>query len=196
MTKEQFNIFWSSNFPRTIPVQHYFRKDYPDKWLRIHSLPGSKRYAETEYEWNVLLDRQNQVMTDLLGYNSTFILVTYSYALEGFKEVPFEEVNSIGQIPFISLDPIDLGKLDPEHFGAGTFWTPMFAEQIWQAAKFDNILKDIAIDALRAFFISVDKRLIVAPYDGGIDLILKDTELRNIYKQKYNEWLSPRHDGL
>ena len=72
----------------------------------------------------------------------------------------------------------------------------MFSEQIWQSNKFDSILKDIADDQLRAFFISEEKKLIIAPYDGGVDLILKDTETRNIYKRKYSDWLSQREDGL
>jgi len=42
----------------------------------------------------------------------------------------------------------------------------------------------------------VDKKIIIAPYDGGVDLILKDIETRNIYKQKYSDWLSQREDGL
>jgi hypothetical protein len=72
----------------------------------------------------------------------------------------------------------------------------MFSEQNWQPKKFDNILKDVAEGNLRAFFVSVDKELIIAPYDGGIDFILKDIKTRDFYKQKYSGWLSARQDGL
>ena len=197
MTSEQFNTFWALNFTDPIPMQHYFRHDYPDRWFRIHSLPGSKRYADNEEEWNILLDRQNKIITDLLGNASNFILVTGGYSSEGSIELhPIEEVNSIAKIPFVLLDPIDLNKLSPDEYEIGQFYKPMFSEQIWQSNKFDSILKDIADDQLRAFFISVDKKNIIAPYDGGVDLILKDTETRNIYKQKYSDWLSQREDGL
>lgn len=72
----------------------------------------------------------------------------------------------------------------------------MFSEQNWHPHKFDNLLKDIAEDNLRAFFVSVYKELIIAPYDGGVDFILKDTKTRDFYKQKYISWLSIRQDGL
>jgi hypothetical protein len=49
---------------------------------------------------------------------------------------------------------------------------------------------------LRAFFVSVNKKLVIASYDGGIDFILKDIETRDFYKQKNNGWLSSRQDGL
>jgi hypothetical protein len=197
MTSEQFNTFWALNFADTIPIQHYFKRDYSDRWFRIHSLPKSKRYADNEGEWNILLDRQNKIITDLLGNTSNFILVTGGYSSQDSKELhPIEEVNSIAKIPFVLLDPIDLNKMSPDEYEAGQFYKPMFSEQIWQPDKFDSILKDIANDQLRAFFISVDEKLIIAPYDGGVDFILKDTETRNMYKQKYSDWLSLREDGL
>ena len=65
MTSEQFNTYWALNFADSIPIPHYFRQDYSDRWFRIHSLPGSKRYADNEEEWNILLDRQNKIITDL-----------------------------------------------------------------------------------------------------------------------------------
>lgn len=197
MTAEQFNTFWSSNFADTIPIPHYFKHAYADRWFRIHSLPASKRYADNKQEWKILLDRQNTIITDLLGNNSSFILVTGDYHSEDSTEMyPLAEVKSIAPIPFISLTPIDLNKVSPGEYDIGQFYKPMFSEQIWQAKKFDKILEDIAEDRLTVFFLSMDKELIIAPYDGGIDLILKDTETRNIYCQKYKDWLSARQDGF
>ncbi len=197
MTVEQFNSFWSSTYPDTVLIQHHFRHDYPDRWFRIHSLPESKRYAENESEWDILLDRQNKIISDLLGDNSNFILVTGGYTSEGYTELhPIAELNSIKQISFVSLDPIDLNKLSSDEYDHGQTYTPMFSEQNWEPKKFDNLLTDIAEDNLRVFFISIGQKLIIAPYDGGVDFILKDTETRDFYKQKYSGWLSAREDGL
>ena len=69
MTKEQFEKFWISTFPDTLPISHLFKFDYKDRWFRIHSLPKSKRYADNENEWEILLSRQNQIINDLLGGN-------------------------------------------------------------------------------------------------------------------------------
>ncbi len=197
MTAEQFNNFWASTYPDTILIQHHFRHNFADRWFRIHSLPESKRYAEDEAEWNILLSRQNEIISDLLNDNSNFVLLTGGHSSEGYIEIhPIEEVNSIKEFSFVSLDPIDLNKVSPDEYDKGQFYTPMFSEQNWQPHKFDNLLKDIAEDSLRAFFVSVDNDLIIAPYDGGMDFILKDTKTRDFYKQKYNGWLSARQDGL
>ncbi len=196
MTKEQFNTFWSSTYPGTIPISHYFKHDYADRWFRIHSLPESKRYAETEEEWEMLLHRQNTIITDLLG-NSNFLLVTGDYSWDDHTELhPLDEIKSIAEIPFVLLDPIDLHKLRPEEYEPKQFYTPQFSEQTWQATKFDNLLKDIAKDRVRAFFISRENNCIVAPYDGGIDIVLKDIETRTNYEAKYKDWLSAREDGF
>ncbi len=197
MTAEQFNNFWTSTYPGTVLLQHYFRHNYADRWFRIHSLPGSKRYADNEYEWRILLDRQNKIISDLLTNNSNFILLTGTYTSEGYTEMhPIDEADSIKEILFTSLDSIDLNKLSPKEYDRGQFYTPMFSEQNWRPKKFDNLLIDIAKDNLRAFFISISKELIIAPYDGGVDFIFKDTDTRDFYKQKYSDWLSVREDGL
>jgi hypothetical protein len=65
MTKEDFQNLWTLNYPDTIPISYRFKHDYSDRWFRIHSLPESKRYAENESEWEILLSRQNEIITDL-----------------------------------------------------------------------------------------------------------------------------------
>ena len=197
MTAEQFKDFWTSTYPGTILIQHHFRHDFADRWFRIHSLPDSKRYAEDETEWKILLNRHNKIISDLLDTGSDFLLVTGGHTSEGYIELhPIDEVNSIKEIPFTVLEPIDLHKVNPSEYDSGQLYTPMFSEQNWQPQKFDNLLKDIAEDNLRAFFISVQKEIIIAPYDGGVDFILKDTKTRDFYKQKYSDLLSARQDGL
>jgi hypothetical protein len=71
-------------------------------------LPGSKRYAKTKAEWDILLSRQNELLTDLLGDNAEILLVTGDYYNEGINELhPISEVKLIANISFVSLDYID-----------------------------------------------------------------------------------------
>ncbi len=76
MTKEEFNKFRSLAYPNTPPISHRFKDDYNDRWFRIHSLPNSKRYPDTENERNILLMRQNDIITELLGSKAKVLLVT------------------------------------------------------------------------------------------------------------------------
>jgi hypothetical protein len=52
----------------------------------------------------------------------------------------------------------------------------------------------IAQEEMRAFIIGDD--CLIAPYDGGVDLILKDGYTKGLLKEKYKNWLSARKDGL
>lgn len=197
MTAEKFKMFWESNYPQTVPISFSLKHDYPDRWFRIHSLPESKRYAEDEEEWSILLHRQNKVITDLLGQDSNFLLVVEEYMIEGLTEIdPSERISSIAQIPFTAHAKIDLNKLRPEQYDTGSYCVPLISEQVWSPNKFDDLLRDIADSKLGAFFVSIENKLIVAPYDGGVDFILKDSETRDFYKEKYSSWLSPREDGF
>ncbi|MCK6616008.1 MAG: hypothetical protein L6Q51_00020 [Cyclobacteriaceae bacterium] len=79
--------------------------------------------------------------------------------------------------------------------------TPTFIDQhllrlFGNQTYHDWLLREIANDKTRAFFVSFDKNEIVAPYDGGIDFILKDILTKEKYKNKYKQWLSEREDGL
>jgi hypothetical protein len=196
VTKEQFDTFWTSRYPNTIPISFRFKVDYPDRWFRIHSLPQSKRYADTESEWITLLTRQNQIITDLLGEDSIIIMVTGEF--NWGEQTPFitDEEKVFKSYSFTRLDNINLHKLIPNDYDKGQIFRPAFAETTWKQNKLDKILREIAVDNVRVFFASIDKDIIIAPYDGGIDFILKDAQTRDIYKLKYKDWLSERIDGL
>ena len=60
----------------------------------------------------------------------------------------------------------------------------------------NDILKSIADDEISLMFVCPSKKCIVAPYDGGVDIILDTTENRDKIKPRYQDWLSPREDGL
>ena len=196
MTAEEFKIFWESTYPDTVPIGHYFKHDYSDRWFRIHNLPGSQRYPSDKGDWEILLNRQNTILTDLMTNGSPMLIMTGDHESEGYIEIhPIEDVKSIKPFKFTRLEPIDLHLLSHDKYEKGHTYTPKFTEQIWHHDKFNEILKDIAEWNLTAFFISIDNNCIVAPYDGGMDIILKDSQTRDLYKAKYEQWLSPREDG-
>jgi hypothetical protein len=197
MTNEDFKKLWTSRYPDSVPISFTFRHDYPDRWFRIHSLPESKRYPDNEDEWTILLHRQNTVITDILGKDSKLLILTGNYHFEGHTELhPIDDVDSIKEFSFNKLDNIDLHKLSPDEYDRGQVFRPIFCDATWSPRKFDNILRDIAQDSVRVFFVSVDSDTLIIPYDGGVDLILKDKPTRDKYKTKYTDWLSKRDDGL
>lgn len=107
-----------------------------------------------------------------------------------------EEEEIFKAYSFTRLDNTDLYKLDPEEYDETSIYRPAFAEIIWNPNKHDKLLREIAKDRIVAFFVSFEKNIIIAPYDGGIDFILKDNITKDLYKNKYKQWLSDREDGL
>ncbi len=191
MTAQEFNQYWELTYPETIPVSHYFKHDYTERWLRIHSLPLAKRGPGNNKEWKILLDRQNTLITDLIGENGTFYLVLNEYCHEE-QTGPMEKEEAYEKYQFTPLGRNDQEPDEEEGF----VYKQEFSEQKWASGRFNDILKDIAEDNSRAFFMSIAGECIIAPYDGGMDIIVKDTDTRDRLKYKYKAWLSERGDGL
>jgi hypothetical protein len=178
MTKQQFQDFWAENYPETKPINYLFKHIYKDNWLRIHSLPESKRYANTKEEWDILLHRQNSIIDDLILQDADIQVVINFIEVDSFLFSMFNFTN-IG------------GFVDD---AAETVFQSFCFETTWETNGLNPMLIEIADDNLRAFIIGKD--CLICPYDGGIDLIFKDVQDKYLYKEKYKKWLSKRHDGM
>lgn len=197
MTKEEFNKLWGSVYPETVPIPHFFKHNYVDKWFRIHSLPKSKRYADNDKEWEILLARQNGIITDLLGMDAMVFLVAGEFNWCNERTIHLTDEEEVFKTySFTLLDNIDLYSMNPDDYDEGEIFRPAFAEIIWKPQKYDNLLREIANDKTIAFLVNFEKEIIVAPYDGGVDFVIKDNLTRDLYKNKYRQWLSKREDGL
>jgi hypothetical protein len=178
MTAEEFHEFWALNYPGGDPIGYQFRHRMPERWLRIHSLPESKRYAESVEEWTELLHRQNRVIDDLIGESAVVRIVINYIDIRNplFDEYAFTNIGT-----FVDM-------------AAETVFQSFLISTEWRTGSLNLILRMIANDEIRAFLIGPD--CIVAPYDGGVDLILCDEAERDRWKLVYQPWLSRRDDGL
>ena len=64
------------------PFGHALRVAYSDRWVRIHTLPRGKRYAETEAERREIAKRYEAAGKDVLGTRAECTLVGYGYGGE------------------------------------------------------------------------------------------------------------------
>jgi hypothetical protein len=63
----EFAAFWKGHYPGAFPVGWMMRVAEAEWWIRFHSLPLSKRHPETDAERAILLQRQNQLASEVLG---------------------------------------------------------------------------------------------------------------------------------
>jgi hypothetical protein len=176
--QQAFLKMWNARYPETPPISHMFKHRIPHRWARIHSLPGSKRYAETDEEWACLLQRQYSVIDHLVEVGTPLTVVINAYK-EDNPLLKSERVTFTGTF--------SAGEGEREvacHLSRAT----------WQRARHEPLLRLIAADDMRAFFIAPD--CLIAPYDGGVDVIFKDEAERDAFKHRYRDWLSERADGL
>ncbi len=177
-SKESFLEYWNSLYPETPPINYFFKELLTKRWLRIHSLPQSKRYADTKEEWDILLHRQNTVISDLIGEDAAIKVVVNFIEIDNYL---FKSFNLINTGVFTDME-------------RETVFQSFLFETTWQKNTLDPLLIMIAEEEMRAFIIGED--CLVAPYDGGMDLIFKDGYTKGLYKEKYKDWLSKREDGL
>ncbi|MGB5888200.1 MAG: hypothetical protein WBG77_16035 [Acinetobacter venetianus] len=194
-----FQSQWDQFYPNKLPFSHLLKHYFPQYWFRIHSLPESKRYANTPEEYELLLNRHNEIITDCFGENTSIFIVSGHYFSQSSNDEYYEPVFVLPPYLVHAEKGINLKQVNPEDFyeeGEDYFFRPYSIETTWQPNTHDELLKKIADDEVRAFMLSFEQNIIVAPYDGGIDFIIFDDVKRQALRDKYKDWLSPREDGL
>src|SRR5262245_37658442 len=91
---------WNARFPNCEPVAHHLPAVFPERWVRFHSLPASKRYPETEAEYATVLARHNRILGELARHGEPVALLT-----TGWSDTA-EPVRSEREL--VELDPLAL----------------------------------------------------------------------------------------
>lgn len=133
MSADDFYLFWSTAYPKSLPVSYLIRQHYAERWFRIHSLPESKRYAETDADWQILLHRHRTILADLVSDSTDLLLLSrYCYYdnsddpeyQTGLRQIQqyLREENVFHGLPLIPLTRINLHDSNPEQHEPGMFW--------------------------------------------------------------------------
>lgn len=177
--------WFRQNYPDCPPLAFIMRQRFPWRWFRIHSLPESKRYPESDFDENIVLSRHNQVATDLLGENAKCVLVVTQYDSE---QLDFPYLSSVPDFtPVYRYYTED----DAEPWVS---WATLID---WVPHRCDNLILAIANDeTANTLFTSPSTCGIYAPYDGGADLFHVDPVQINAITARYQEWTSKHPEGL
>jgi hypothetical protein len=185
---------WDLRYPNCPPLGHVLRRAFPDRWVRFHSLPDSKRDPENDAELAEVLARHNRILGELVRPGERVVLLTGEYD-ESSKPNRTPRDYHVGGVPWrvcAMLDPNDASIDEPSYFH-------VFAdERVWRPGEFDPLVRLLAEFFWVPHFLVVapDCRWVLHPYDGGMDIIAEDRAERDRLASRFAGWLSARADGL
>jgi len=191
----EFEPFWRLHHGRLKPVGYMLRAEGAPNWVRFHSLPLSKRYAETSDEWATLIARQNELAAEVLGENQPcWLIQSHWQTPEGLVDVADEHD------PFWATREYQLTsafKFAEEDDDEAMEWLAYAAQSVWKRGRFDRLLRDRADErAGPTLWMSKSTGAVFAPYDGGVDLFLSAPSDVEAISARHADWLSTHPLGL
>ena len=184
----EFKARWREWYPRVDPHGYAIRELYPHRWLRIHSLPGSKRLPESESDYVTILERHNAVASAIIG-TAECVLVGYDYDGVHSRPVNHPLASLLPDAPTVMrLAPDDDDESEPISLFAGS--------DAWYPGMLDHWLREVADDRLRLMLLNWDTGAAYAPYDGGADLFWPTEAQRHTARDAFSSWRSSDPSGL
>jgi hypothetical protein len=182
---------WNNRWRASRPRGWELRVAYSDRWVRFHSLPGSKRYAGNESEQLEVLHRDRTLIDELFGEDSLESLIVIAEEF-GPKDLSsgWTRTNLPGSWPWKSTVTWSLPTDDQD--SASYFWVTSGII----GSNLDDVLTSVADDEGRCVFTDPTVDWLFCPYDGGVDVFAPTTHDRDLLKARHTDWLSQRTDAL
>lgn len=190
-----FQEIWSRFHGDHWPIGYRLRDGGAANWVRFHSLPKSKRYADSDDERRTLLQRQNTLAAEVLKSDPCWLIQTHWVTPPGVIDFadsndPFAATRAFDlQFAFELVEVVDDDQSYRWRVHAGLIQ--------WSNGRFDDLLMSIADErACPTLWMSETDGSIFAPYDGGVDLFLARPDKATVLKATYRQWLSAHPEGL
>jgi hypothetical protein len=181
-------VEWQQAFQGLPPLGFVLRFGLPDRWIRLYSLPGGKRYPTSDDETSELLQRHNMVATAVLGLGAP---VTAWVAHFGHEKPPLdlEQWKWVSEPPLWRGSEAELEALEGARFLERTLpWTPNALDDEFRFRADDRL------PTLTVF--SSERGSAFCPYDGGMDVFLRSPALVDSIRRLFPSWLSTHPAGL
>lgn len=178
---------WKKLSSEIEPIAYQLKHVYPDRWVRFHSLPGSKRYPETEAEYQTIIDRNKSVLYSLINEESEMIAFVPQYDVDDIAHLSFQDFSKLVE----RTEPygvVSSSQDSDENFNIYYAKFPL--------SKLPALIRLVADDVLsNVILVSFSDEVIYHPYDGGMDLILKSKSKRDALKNNFIEWYPSKTSG-
>ena len=184
---ENLETVWCSIVgENTPPISHSLKSILKSNWIRFHSLPNSKRYPENIEDENEILNRHNCVLDSIFKNGDSVFVIQCVWSDERNKPEKPKGKGVFWKSWVIDSDGLEyvLGHA--------------YAKSVKYKSRFLNdLILLVAHDRESNIMIVGERRKVVyAPYDGGMDLIITDSEMLNELRTIHSTFLSTHPDGL
>lgn len=192
---EQLNKFWTESMGDCSTESHKLKHQFKNRWVRFHSLPESKRYAESEDEYKIIFSRHQTILEELTKQPGHLHLTIPEYSETVTPNTPEQHLVNLCK----ELTPWKSTSIaDEEDKDEYPYYLHLHVAKIdYPNENLEKLFKLVADDELRnVMIICPESNWIFHPYDGGADVILKDSSTRDQLKTKHSDWLSSHPKGL
>ncbi|MEV7730222.1 hypothetical protein AB0P15_36750 [Streptomyces sp. NPDC087917] len=192
LSLEALSALWEQRWPAP-PGDLQMRYAYPDRWVRFHSLPESKRYPDSDAEYAVMLDRHHTLLDELGPNEAELYVLTREWNGDAEPTVRMPQLRQV--------DP------DARHWGSHIHDDDFPDDILYQHEyislhprsrhALDPLLRLVADDVIAGVTLApLDLRWLYHPYDGGGDVFAPSTSVRDALKAAHPEWLSTHPTGM
>lgn len=188
---------WVSRWPSTRPIGHELRHIGPDHWIRFHSLPESKRYAENDSERGEVLHRHNTVLGELVSRQPTaadesVLVISCGWSDSADTTVRDDELRDA------SPDSVHWQSLLRDTHDGEEFWTHLYVGAVeWSEGVLDPLLNLVSEWRTSDVIVAAPSfDWLYHPYDGGADVLHSDAEVLEALRDAHRDWLSDHPRGL
>lgn len=182
--------WWQSQFGDIAPRGHVLRGALPEHWVRFHSLPESKRYAESEDEYREIQQRHLSVASALFSADEPLYVFRAHEAEARLRGKARHQLAGRQFRDAVAVMPTAIGTDDEDRFHVRALvsrWKPDFFEE---AIRLLADWQEVGVS-----FVSPRTRNIFCPYDGGMDVFTFSIAPEALCT-RFAAWRSTRPDGL
>ena len=188
---EELTRYWKEEFGKFRPEAHQLKYKFQDRWVRFHALPDSKRYPESDLEYQEIFRRHNLLLQSFTDQKSILVVVPeYSESRKPSK--PEKKLQAL----FSNTSPWVTLKQHEDNEPTKNYWHLHVAKVAYSGTELNGLFRLVANDEVgNILILSITKNIVYHPYDGGTDVILPSSEKRDIVREKYKDWLSSHPEG-
>lgn len=179
------SVLWDERWPGCSKLPYELRRRR-DRWVRFHALPGSKRYPESEAEYETVLARHNTILTGL-AVDRAVLVVTAGYSGAAEPQEPCRTAEAVAVHPDATYWTSECIDDEP---AAGS-WAHLYAGRLsWSPGRLDALLRQVVDEVIADVLVAdTNLRWLYHPYDGGMDVLLPSTADRDALRDRYPGWL-------